>query len=172
MTETFPLPNKYFVGIDNGVTGSIGVIEYNGVTKKSSFIKTPVIKCLSYTKEVQHIQRVKWQELVENLPEAEMVLIERPMVNPRAFTATQSALRSLESTIIVMEMLGLKYEYIDSKTWQREFIASSVMGHDEMKEASKQIGLKLFPSNGNFIEKHGDADGLLIAEYCFRKYGK
>ena len=160
---------KHYIGIDNGVTGSIGIIEIKGAVKLSSFSKTPTIKCLSYTKEAQHIQRIDWGVLVNNLPQTDVIaLIERPMVDPRAFKATQSALRSLEATIIVLEMLDIEYSYVDSKTWQREFFSSSVIGHDELKKASKEIALKLFPSNGNFIERHGDGDGLLIAEYLYR----
>lgn len=170
LNEMLSQKSKFFVGIDNGVTGSIGVIEERRGSVLSAFYPTPVIKCLSYTKEKQHIQRINWRYLLEHLPKDAMVLIERPMVNPKMFKATQSALRSLEATIIVMEMLDLSYDYVDSKTWQREFIASSCMGHDEMKSASKEVGLKLFPSNGIFINKHGDADGLLIAEYGRRKY--
>jgi hypothetical protein len=159
---------KAYIGIDNGVTGSIGIIEGD----KHAFIATPVIKCVSYTKDIQHIQRINWRELLENMPKESIALIERPMVNPRAFKATQSALRSLEATIIVLEMLDIQYSYIDSKTWQREFIASSIIGHDDLKKASMQIGLKLFPSNGIFIKKHKDADGLLIAEYLRRQQSK
>ena len=161
-----------YCGIDNGVTGSIGVITTNDNGTTSAFIETPVIKCLSYTKEPQHIQRINWRHLVENMPKAGIVLIERPMVNPRAFKATQSALRALEATIIVLEMLDLQYSFIDSKEWQREFISSAISGHDEMKKASMKIGVILFPNNESFIRRHGDADGLLIAEFCRRKYSR
>lgn len=163
---------KHFIGIDNGVTGSIGIITINRATVSSAFIKTPIFKHRSYTKKEQYLQRIDWRELKENLPQGKgvVVLIERPMVNPRHFTATQSAMRAVEATEIVMEMLDLDYDWIDSKEWQQEFIASGVIGHDEMKEASKQIGLELFPSNGIFIERQGDADGLLIAEYARRKH--
>lgn len=160
---------KTYIGIDNGVTGSIGVINTDDITTWSSFIPTPVIKCISYTKEVQHIQRIDWRDLLENLPRPSIALIERPMVNPKAFKATQSALRSLEATIIILEMLGISFSYIDSKTWQREFFSSAVIGRDDLKKTSMNIGLELFPSNGLFIKKHGDADGLLIAEYLRRQ---
>jgi hypothetical protein len=106
------------------------------------------------------------------MPKAGIILIERPMVNPKAFKATQSALRALEATIIVLEMLDLQYFFVDSKEWQREFISSAISGHDEMKKASMEIGIKLFPNNESFIRKHGDADGLLIAEFCRRRHLK
>jgi hypothetical protein len=161
--------SKTFVGIDNGVTGSIGVIHPDG---KSSFLETPVIKVPSYTKKKQFMHRIDWAGLNQNLPDDSVVVIERPMVNPGAFMATASALRALEATLIVMEMRGLEYVYIDSKEWQSEFISSSIIGHKEMKDASKRIGIQLFPNHTSKINKHGDADGILIAEYARRKYSR
>jgi hypothetical protein len=165
---------KVFIGIDNGSSGSIGIIEVNGFVTKSAFIATPVIEVLNYTKEPSKLKRIDWRSLIKNLPKKGIVLLERPMVNPKAFVATQSALRALEATLIVLEYLGYErdktYFFIDSKEWQREFISSGVIGHDAMKEASKQVGIEMFPSNRAFIEKHGDADGLLISSYCQMKY--
>jgi len=165
--------SKTYVGVDNGVTGSIGIICSDG---RTAFIETPVFKELSYTKEKQYIQRINTIAIANNFPKNAIVLLERPMVNPRAFTATQSALRALEATLIVLENLGYKrdesYFYIDSKAWQQEFIASEIIGHDEMKKASMEIGIQLFPNNESFIRRHKDADGLLIAEYARRKYSK
>jgi hypothetical protein len=66
---------------------------------------------------------------------------------------------------------GVSYFFIDSKEWQKELLSSGVIGHDDMKKASMEVGLQLFPSNGAFIKKHGDADGLLIAEWGRRKGG-
>jgi len=160
---------KTFVGIDNGVTGSIGLLYPN---RTNSFILTPVIKELSYTKKKQFIHRINWKELLTNIPKGSFVLMERPMVNSHAFTATSSALRALEATLIIVEMLECEFMYIDSKEWQREFIASSVIGHDNLKEASMKIGIDLFLNHTTKITKHGDADGLLIAEYGRRKYGE
>jgi len=163
-----------FVGIDNGVTGSVGVVTETNGSPLSAFFDTPVVKCMSYTKEKQFIHRIDHKKLCEYLkihdPDITEVYIERPMVNPRAFKATQSALRALEATIIVMELMGFEYFYIDSKEWQREFFASNIIGHDDMKDASAREGMRLFPNNESFITKHGDADGLLIAEWARRKF--
>lgn len=158
---------KYWTGIDNGTSGSIGVVCSDGT---SAFIETPIIKCKSYTKKDQNITRINWRELLENIPKGAIVMLERPLVNPRMFTATQSALRSLEATLIVLEMLDIEPIMVDSKSWQSMFISSAVIGHDAMKKASMEVGLRLFPSNGMFIKKHGDADGLLLAEFCRLKH--
>lgn len=161
--------SKIFIGIDNGVTGSIGIIYPDGT---SAFLETPVFKELSYTKEKQWIHRIDYAYIITYLPDSSscaFILLERPMVNPQAFVASQSALRALEATLIALETLGYKrgesFDYIDSKLWQRHFFSSGVMGRDALKEASKKMGIELFPNHRTKIEKHGDADGILIASY-------
>lgn len=155
-----------FIGIDNGVTGSIGII-----TKEFyKFIPTPVIKQLSYTKAKQNITRIDHNQLKKILSEYDnikMIGIERPMVNPKRFKASVSALRALENTLIVIESLNLPFEYLDSKQWQKVLLPSGIKGSPELKKASKEIGSRMFP----LIEtKKDDYDGILIAEYIRRKF--
>jgi hypothetical protein len=165
--------SKMYIGIDNGVTGSIGIVNTDGT---HAFIPMPVFKDREYTKEVQYLHRIDVVTLLKNLPKDGFILLERPMVNPKTFVSSKSALRAFEATLIVIEALGYKrgesFDFIDSKEWQKEFFASSISGHDQLKEASLKVGLELFPFNGKFIKQHKDADGLLIAEYARRKYGK
>jgi hypothetical protein len=89
------------------------------------------------------------------------------MVNPQRFKASTSALRALEATIIVLEELRLPFQYIDSKEWQKEMLPKGIKGSSELKKASLDIGNRLFPQFKDV--KHGDRDGLLMAEYCRRK---
>lgn len=160
--------NKIIIAFDNGVSGSCAVLYPDG---KSSFVETPVIKVRDYTKEVQHCHRINWRELSNNLPKDAIAVIERPLVNPHTFVATKSALRSLEATLIVLEMLDIPYKFIDSKEWQKEFLSSALIGKEQMKEGSKMVGIDLFPIHRTKIEKHGDADSLLLALYYQRKLG-
>jgi len=160
---------RYIVAIDNGTSGAIAVLDLKNNT--SAFVETPIYTCPSYTKEPKKITRIKWQELRDNLPINDaFVVLERPLVNSKMFSATQSALRSLEATLIVLEMLGLEYEYCDSKSWQQEFLSSALIGKEQMKEGSKQVAIKLFPQHRTKIEKHGDGDPLLMALYIKKKY--
>lgn len=172
----FNIASKFYIGIDNGVSGSIGVIEDRGAVSLSSFYPTPTMEVRNYTKVEQHLHRLNWQNFVDHFPKDGIVLIERPMVDPKRFTATTSALRCLEATLIALEYLGYRqdetYFFIDSKEWQKEFLSSALIGKEQMKKGSMEVGLKLFPSNGRFIQQHKDADGLLIAQYCKMKYGK
>ena len=152
---------KNYLGIDNGVTGSIGIIldnEYN-------YFKTPVKKELSYTKTKQWLNRIDFDVLKKDLSiyNIHLAVIERPMVNPGRFKATMSAMRALESTQIVLEQLKIPYQWIDSKEWQKAMLPAG-LEKEELKEASLQIGTRLFPNIK--WDNFDDADGILIARYA------
>ena len=159
--------SKVFIGIDNGVTGSIGIIREDSV----EFFETPIITQQNYTKKKANISRIDFNSLCELFEPFQgtncFVLLERPMVNPMRFMASTSALRALEATLIIIEQLHLPFSYIDSKEWQKALLPQGIKG-EELKKASIDIGSRLFPQFIESFKKHKDADGLLIAEYCRR----
>lgn len=165
---------KTYIGIDNGVSGTIGIINEK-VSLCYSF-QTPIIKQQDYTKAKKIVSRIESRELVKQLKAVipnlknSFTLVERPMVNPKRFAATASALRAHEAIITVLELLGMPYQFIDSKEWQKKMLPDGLKGSSEQKKASKDIGLRLFPQFSELIEKHGDADGILMAEYAKRTY--
>ena len=159
---------RTYIGIDNGVTGTIGVI--NG-RFGNSFIKTPIVKQQDYTKKKKNISRLNVSELISFLNNSvedinnTLCVIERPMINSTRFNASISAARALESVLTIIEMLGIPYIYIDSKEWQRALLPKGAAGV-ELKKASHDIGIRLFPQFKELIKSHGDADGILIAEHA------
>lgn len=158
---------KIYIGIDNGVSGSIGWI--NNLGTQNGFHYIPTISEQDYTKTKKNRTRINNKELRRLLYDINkngdcIALIERPMVNPGRFQATTSALRALESTLIAIEWCGISYKFIDSKEWQKIMLPSGIKGAPELKKASLDIGKRLFP---NFKYK-GDADGILIAEWARR----
>ena len=165
--------NKMYIGIDNGVTGTIGIICGN----KTWFFETPTKSEQNYTKKKGNISRVignvlklKLRSIMKECnPESIMCLIERPMVNPGRFAATISALRALEATLVIIEELEWPYQYEDSKAWQKELLPKGSKA-EQLKKDSVNIGCRLFPQHSELIKKHGDADGILMAEYCRRKF--
>jgi hypothetical protein len=167
---------KIWIGIDNGVSGSIGIIGQDGNILSQIYVKTPIKKEQNYTKKEQTITRIDGNKLFElfepHLKDEVRVIMERPMVNPQFFYATQSALRALEATLIVLEKCGFKYEIIDSTKWQDVLLPEIYEGvkveKENLKSVSLAIGNKLFPQ----IDYKGfkDADGILIAQYCKQKY--
>lgn len=163
-----------YLGIDNGVSGSLAISTPN----QTFFFKTPIFTQQNYTKKQANISRINTPvlgNLIETTiapstigPEKIMAIIERPMVNPGRFKATVSAVRSLEAVLIVLESFQIAYIYCDSKEWQREFLPKDCH-KDNLKSASRDIGIRLFPGYKAQIEKHGDADSLLMMEWARRK---
>lgn len=153
------------IGLDNGVTGSIAILDEMGDVVR--YCDTPVIRCLNYTKTKAFVNRVDVPRLIETLKDLGEVKcwLERPMVNPGRFKATVSALRCLEATQIVLEQLKIPYEFIDSKEWQKEMLPKGLK-KEELKLASDQICSRLFPSV--VLSGSGRGDSLLIAEYARR----
>lgn len=156
------------IAIDNGTTGTIAVYNDEGY----HFFKTPIKKEQSYTKKKQNISRIDHIALFDLLDtyydSNTFVVLERPLVNPGLFKATLSAVRALESTLCVIETLGIGVQYIDSKEWQKVMLPEGTKGSAELKKASKDIGCRLFPQHKELIIKHKDADALLILEYWKR----
>lgn len=164
--------NHWYIGIDNGVTGTIGIM--NSDKSVIRFICTPVKKEQNYIKArsmVTRLDAIAFAELIKSVPSSEGITIamERPMINPTRFQASLSAIRCLESMITVLESLSIGFIYIDSKQWQKEMLPSGLKGAEEQKAASLDIGCRLFPQFREAIVKHKDADGLLMAEYARRK---
>lgn len=164
-----------FIGIDNGVSGSVGIINEHSV----AIFPMPVRKVLNYTKSKQFLNRVNGKDLMEMLrwlttslvlggpgPQKEtFCMIERPMVNPKRWKASMSAMRALEATETVLELMKIPYEFIDSKEWQKQLLPKGLEG-EELKLASLRVGKRLFPTVD--LNRHTDADGLLIAEFAKR----
>lgn len=163
---------KLVIGIDNGVTGSWGVVGENTLFLK---LKTRSVK--KYTKKKQNVTRLDYplmkkflEELIEPYSKEDIIaVLERPMINAARFNASSSALRCWEATLILLEELDIPYTFIDSKEWQKQMLPLGKMGSKELKEASLQIGNRLYPQFKEY--KHSDRDGILIASY-WNNYGK
>ena len=159
--------SKVYIGIDNGTSGTIGIV---GDQVSPTIIHTPTKKEQNYTKAKQMITRLDWRgfsDLISAYCDYDVVaLMERPLVNPTRFKSTTTALRCFEAQLVLVESLGCRIIYVDSKDWQKEMLPKGVQG-EELKKASLDIGNRLFPEFSSF--KHPDREGLLIAEYARRK---
>jgi len=174
---------KCYIGIDNGVTGSIGIL-YNGLI---SFSPAPCVIEQDYTKEskqVKHIDALALYQVLLPLARSRdgvFVLLERPFKNPGVtvtkgkqpfpmfFAASISATDAYATTRTVLMLLGVPFATTDSKVWQKELLPVGVKGSNELKKASMDVGMRLFPLVADVIKKHKDADGLLLAEFARRK---
>lgn len=159
---------KYYIGIDNGVTGAVGIISPDGPI----FTPTPIRKELDYNKKAKYISRIDVRGLFrifkENIAvDDAIVYLERPLKNPSLFEPSISACRAFEATLIVLESLHVRYEIIDSKQWQRKLLPKGLKT-EALKKASLQVGRRLFPKIADQFTS--DADAILIAEYCRRQF--
>ena len=154
---------RNIVGIDNGVSGSIGIIQDGEYSQQP----TPVIKQQDYTKKKKLVSRVdihKFIEILRGVPDP-YIVVERPMINPGRFQASLSAIRCLESMKNVFDLYGYSHSFIDSKDWQKVMLPSGTKGDKELKKASLDIGTRLFPH----LTTKTDFDGILIAEFVRRR---
>jgi len=164
------------IGLDNGVTGSFAMIGGDRVIRAQ---KTPTYKEQDYTDKKQQVQRLKFRTMYhiikrakQNLGPIDMVLIEKPFVNPRMWKSSVSAVRCLEATLCVFEALGVTSErirYCSSRLWQKAYLDPDLKGQTELKADSFRRGLKDFPECKDVILTHGDADGIYIALYAWEK---
>ena len=160
-----------YIGIDNGTTGTIGFIG-TGMERLVMMEKMPIKVEQDYTQKNQKITRVDFPELLNLLERFDrnncLAIIENPMENSGKFKSTGSALRCLEAVMIACEKLCIGMEFKSSRKWQNVMLPKGIKGSTELKKASRDIGIRLFPECKVIIEKHGDADGLLIAEWARR----
>ena len=159
---------SYVLGNDNGVTGSVAVLETD-TGKMVLYKKVPVVRSLSYTKSVKWLNLLDvdaYVAMLEPYAKDSRLFIERPMVNPTRWNATVSALCCWTAQRVALERLGkshgLRYEYVDSKQWQKVMLPSGITGSPAQKAASLDVGKRMFPQQ-KFSK---DADGALIAEWA------
>ena len=163
---------RIFCAIDNGCTGTIGAVTEDG--SWASFMPVPTYKSLDYNRSkprhTTHVDYDKLHGLLSSLgKQGDLRLVtERPMKNPRLFTATVSGVRAHEILLAVTRSLGVDIEEtMDSRNWQTAMCGPFEKG--KSKEASVAAGCELFPEHSPLIRKHGDADGLLMAEFFRRR---
>lgn len=187
--EGYPAP-YYYVGIDNGVTGSIAVVD--DVGRLALYVPTPVEMRQSYTKKKDMFNRVRgdiMHGMLAPFAGKSSVVIERP-VTGISFNTMRSGFRCDEATIIVLEILGMRYEYVDSGQWQKEMLphlkapkkapkgatptqkAEVKSANADLKKQTKklslEVGRKLFPDRQFGRSATADADAALIAEWARR----
>ena len=163
---------RIFCAVDNGCTGTIGAVTESG--EWAFFMPVPTYRTKDYNRsKVRHTTHVDYdvlKSILETLgKQGDLRLIsERPLKNPRLFTATVSGVRAHEVLLAATRTLGVEIEKtLDSRDWQKIMCGDFAKG--ESKAASVRAGCELFPEHSASIRKHGDADGLLMAEYFRRR---
>jgi len=159
---------RVFIGVDNGVTGTLGAVPEDGGW--SLFSRMPTYKSKEYmrskTRFMTHLDPVALEKFFRDLAtEGPLTIVtERPLVNPKLFKATMSAVRCHEILLATMRRMGLSlYATWDSRDWQSKVLGKLEKG--ETKPASLAKGLELYPDHAEMMKRHGDADGILMAHW-------
>lgn len=142
-----------YIGQDNGVTSTIGILSDDS---DPIFVKTP-------TKQVKGERRLdhkRYRELLEPYAGNAVAVLERPFTHPNRYRASISAAKCHEAMRIILEQLDIPYEVIDSRNWQHPLFTGAYKKLTP-KQASLELGNQLFPQFKQ--HKHADRDGLLIA---------
>lgn len=159
------------IGIDNGTTGSIGIL----TPSYCRFLETPSMKSV-LGKANREIRRIDHRQLVSLLRQIQRgfpgmeirAYMERPYTG-KFVNAMLPGQRAFEAILVCLEQEGVSYTIVDSKTWQKALIAPEIKGSEALKEASRKRGCELYPDLCDAINDHGDADGLLIAHHFHAK---
>jgi len=175
--RTDRIPQRVFIGIDNGVSGSVGVIKQSETSRETYFFKTPVFKAQDYTKKKKNVTRVDvltfrgiFREILKGVAKTDVfTILERPMTNLGRLNAMISAARANEATLIVLESIGTPFVFVDSREWQKVLLPKEAE-KEQLKTASRDIACRMFPEHKELITKHKDGDGMLMAEHCRRTY--
>lgn len=158
---------KYYVGIDNGVTGTIAVVDSEGTLHH--WCRTPVTRTASFYKKnayINRIHRTGLRKLLEPFKDKNVkVLMEYPSINPTRFASSISAAASFEATWGVIEDMGLPVEFIPAIQWQKALLPGKT-GSFDTKKASTDLARRLFPRLR--IPPTSDGDALLLCEYARR----
>ena len=160
-----------FVGIDNGSTGSIGIIqpEHDAI-----YMPMPTISEVDFHKDQEHMVTRVNHPVLETIicnfdPEKTYVTLERPLYNNRMFAQSMSAARAFESVLILLDKYQITRETIDSTQWQNMFFPGNRKSRDKgiTKAMSNKYGKIYFPDLDIMGLK--DYDGILIAKFCQMK---
>ena len=135
------------------------------------------VRCLIERPFMSPVTAISYEEFMKEVPAAELLKCidtkkKIPTVNMMLFKASLSAHRTYEASIILLESLKISFETVDSKAWQKHFLGNNIKGSKALKDASKARGFQVFPDCEAIIKKHGDADGLFIAEFARYYYNQ
>lgn len=163
-----------WIGMDNGASGTLALLSDFA---QPIMMKVPVMKMQDYCKTKKQVTRLDhkalrnliWNYITHENEEIQIIAgIERPMVNPHMWKASESGMRFLEATWITMEQMNIPIVFLASTDWQRVLLPKGTKGKEALKKASLDIGNRLYPQFRDF--KHPDRDGLLIAHYMKQTY--
>jgi hypothetical protein len=153
-----------YMGIDNGVSGSIGILR-DGVPE--------LIAAREYTRvkpKRKNALECDPFRLIQILDEAKPygVVLERPFRGQ--FRNTEVSAAHFDSVVrTILETKGIPFIQVDSKKWQGPLLG--VVKAGETKSTSMSLGKRRWPTLAAEIEDQGDADALFMAVHAMHEFG-
>lgn len=159
------------IAIDNGTTGTITLMGSAGTLFESIPTKKSLLGKAG--KLVTRVDHEKLRDIIEGSYDVSALRAESHAYVERPFTGrflkqVLPGQRAFEAVIIVLEQLGIGFQVVDSREWQKP-VLGKVSGSANLKKASLLRGEQMFPAHAQAIRTHGDADSLLMA-YHFRRH--
>ena len=163
--------NKFYIGIDPGISGGITCLWDNGGIHKK--LVMPIIK-VGKRNRLDGKAISRWLRSIANEEEIRMIALEeqRPM-HKAGEVATFGMGRGYGMLEGILVGLDLPYELIRPVDWQKEMFKGKPKGNT--KAYSKEVAQQLFPKedfkkSDRCTNLHdGLTDSVLIAEYIRRK---
>ncbi len=163
--------NKFFIGIDPGITGALVCIDEKGNIRKKDVM--PVMKVGTKNKLDPHAI-TQWFKDCFTEEEIRIVAIEEQhAMHKQGVTSTFSTGRGYGILEGIVAALDLPYELIRAVDWQKEMFRGLPKG--KTKELSVRVAKQLYPkedfrkSDKCKIIHDGLSDACLLAEFIRRK---
>lgn len=162
---------RYTIAIDNGSSGSIAVLEnpdtlhhFGGVISFKQVANGKTGKTLS------RLDRTWLRNFLQAYdPAAVRIYLERHFTGSGMMINTViPAARFEEATVTVIEDLGLPYEIVSCREWQKAAFGPALKTTALLKAASLQKATQLWPAFTPLFQGHGDGDAALIARHYAR----
>lgn len=158
--------SRTIIAVDNGISGSLAHISDACICVQY----TPTFTELGYQKEAKNCTRVDFKAMREYFRtfsgQNPHVIFERPCINPRRFATSISAARAYEASLLALTDSGItcSFETVTSSDWQHAVLPKGLKGKD-LKKASAQRAIELYPQWTEWIKKNGDGDSLMMATW-------
>lgn len=155
---------KYYLGIDNGVSGGLSLL--NGLGEMKAAWPMPLTK----TRKGNEVDAVSLRDILFYCDPLPIVVLEEPggSKSAKAATSMAGAFHAVRATI---ELMGLKLIRITPQQWQRPFLKCKA---GDTKPVALQMARTLWPTfSFKRTEKcrvadMGMVDAALIAEWARR----
>lgn len=156
-----------WIGIDNGVSGSIGII--------GTGIEPMMVNAREYTRKKKRggleVDPTAFLQIITEHGPVSGVVLEKPFRGQ--FRNTEVSAAHFDSVArTIMELHQIPFIQVDSREWQKPLlkITQKKGVKNDTKRISLEAGVLRWPSLRAQIEDQGDADALFLATHARHEF--